>query len=653
MKKNKLFLLLLVLLAFGQTAWAQFSGGDGTANNPYQISTEADWIALCSNVNNSTSTYEGNFFKLMADITVEETFSTAPTKMVGISENVNFRGTFDGNGHTLTVNLDEYFEFAAPFAYTHGATIKNLITTGTIITTKQHAGGVVGRNGTGKLTLENVKSDVTINSTYNGSAEHGGLVGYAINVDLIGCVFAGSILGENSTGCGGLIGWKTGTTGSSANLTDCLFAPANMTVGNTNAYTFAGLPSDSMANFTNCYYTEPFGTEQGKQAYSITCANNDITLNFAGAATENEVSGITSYANNHGFLYNDGTGSTLIAGNGDNVSLKLTAPADYIINSATYTPAGGTATEMTFANGGYSFTMPDTNVVINADVTVCGKILVDEDNPEWSEDFEDDAEAAAAGYVYDPSNPNLWTGVTPACWEYEMYTSASLNQIGDQLDTMPQVYRGFNSTEGGHYSLRMMNRCVYAMPEFDEEYPIENLTMTLKLRQPNSLYRLQVGVVDEQGVFTVVKTLKGGTTIETKTVSFANCPVSGRIAFRNTLVPGTGMRTDYLEYSYNYIDDINFVIGEEAKAEVSIAEAMESELDIEVYPNPTKDVVNVECTMNNVQCSGIEIVDVYGKIITTVDQTATQINVSGLAAGMYFVRVTTDRGVVTKPFVKK
>jgi hypothetical protein len=68
--------------------------------------------------------------------------------------------------------------------------------------------------------------------------------------------------------------------------------------------------------------------------------------------------------------------------------------------------------------------------------------------------------------------------------------------------------------------------------------------------------------------------------------------------------------------------------------------------------------------MNNAQCSGIEIVDVYGKIITTVgtrfiasaDSPAsapTQINVSGLAAGMYFVRVTTDRGVVTRPFVKR
>jgi len=62
--------------------------------------------------------------------------------------------------------------------------------------------------------------------------------------------------------------------------------------------------------------------------------------------------------------------------------------------------------------------------------------------------------------------------------------------------------------------------------------------------------------------------------------------------------------------------------------------------------------------MNNVQCSGIEIVDVYGKIITTVGtrfiaSAPTQINVSGFAAGMYFVRVTTDKGVVTKPFVKR
>ncbi len=78
---------------------------------------------------------------------------------------------------------------------------------------------------------------------------------------------------------------------------------------------------------------------------------------------------------------------------------------------------------------------------------------------------------------------------------------------------------------------------------------------------------------------------------------------------------------------------------------------------ITLYPNPANDVVNVQCTMNNVQLEGIEIIDVYGKVVRTIvganNYSPIRINVSGLANGMYFVRVTTDEGVVTKTFVKK
>ena len=78
---------------------------------------------------------------------------------------------------------------------------------------------------------------------------------------------------------------------------------------------------------------------------------------------------------------------------------------------------------------------------------------------------------------------------------------------------------------------------------------------------------------------------------------------------------------------------------------------------ITLYPNPANDVVNVECRMNNVQ--GVEVIDVYGKVVRTVvgannySSLPTRINVSGLANGMYFVRVTTEEGTVTKTFVKK
>ena len=62
--------------------------------------------------------------------------------------------------------------------------------------------------------------------------------------------------------------------------------------------------------------------------------------------------------------------------------------------------------------------------------------------------------------------------------------------------------------------------------------------------------------------------------------------------------------------------------------------------------------------MNNVQVTALEVFDVYGKLINAVETVCTpslqtQINVSDLASGMYFVRVTTEQGVATKSFVKK
>ncbi|MBR6175960.1 MAG: T9SS type A sorting domain-containing protein, partial [Bacteroidales bacterium] len=51
----------------------------------------------------------------------------------------------------------------------------------------------------------------------------------------------------------------------------------------------------------------------------------------------------------------------------------------------------------------------------------------------------------------------------------------------------------------------------------------------------------------------------------------------------------------------------------------------------------------------------MEVYDVYGKLINTVNviDNPTRINVSSLANGMYFVRVTTEAGSVTKTFVKR
>ena len=106
MRRNKLFLTFLTLLAFGQTAWAW--NGSGTEADPYQISSTADWNTPADNVNNGSQTYSGKYFILMADITVTETISSGtPAKMVGTSDSKSFQGTFDGNGHTITLNYND------------------------------------------------------------------------------------------------------------------------------------------------------------------------------------------------------------------------------------------------------------------------------------------------------------------------------------------------------------------------------------------------------------------------------------------------------------------------------------------------------------------------------------------------------------------
>lgn len=80
---------------------------------------------------------------------------------------------------------------------------------------------------------------------------------------------------------------------------------------------------------------------------------------------------------------------------------------------------------------------------------------------------------------------------------------------------------------------------------------------------------------------------------------------------------------------------------------------------IKLYPNPANEYVNLQCTMSDVQLESVEVIDVYGKVVRTVvgannhSPLQTRINVSGLAGGIYFVRVTTDKGMVMKKFVKK
>ena len=238
------------------------------------------------------------------------------------------------------------------------------------------------------------------------------------------------------------------------------------------------------------------------------------------------------------------------------------------------------------------------------------------------------------------------TGYEPDCWE------VITEDVALESTTKPQIYNAFNTTEGGNYSLRMRNRCVYAMPKFTEEADGQDLTMTLNVRQPNALYRLQVGLVDEAGEFTPVKTIRANANMEEYTVNFTNFNVANRIAFRNTLVPGTGMATDYFDYSYNYLDDILVEATSAKMADMSgeMSEDVNAILDnIEVYPNPTTGDLYIEA----VDVQKVECYNQMGQLVRVYDNVLNRIALDNLTEGVYMLRITVPQGVTVRKVVKK
>lgn len=208
----------------------------------YLIGSEADWSEFAQIVADTPSANA----KLTADVQL-----SALSPMLG-SDEVKYAGTFDGQGHTLTVAYNTTQDMTAPFRYTNGATISNLTVDGTISTSAKYAAGIIA-HAYGNTSLNNCVSKVAISSTVSGDGTHGGLVALVENTtSLTNCVFAGKLLGSSTNSCGGLVGWKGGTV----TFTDCLFIPQEITINTANCHTFS---RNTPSSLERCYYTEALG----------------------------------------------------------------------------------------------------------------------------------------------------------------------------------------------------------------------------------------------------------------------------------------------------------------------------------------------------------------------------------------------------------
>ena len=237
------------------------------------IRSVADWNTFASNVNNGTESYAGKTVKLANDISA--------SKMVG-TDGKEFKGTFDGCGHTLTFNYTTDADNAAPFQWIKNAVIKNLTVMGEIRSSKMFAAGFVAR-AYGDNAIENCVSSVTIHATKVGDGTHGGFVG-RIESDcktftFTDCKFNGTFDGSNTDNWCPFAAWSMGNDNTHFTFNNCLYAPASTNVRGGCATFYR----NGTATLNGAYYTQTIGTVQGTNASGM---SNETLVSNLGSGWE-------------------------------------------------------------------------------------------------------------------------------------------------------------------------------------------------------------------------------------------------------------------------------------------------------------------------------------------------------------------------------
>jgi hypothetical protein len=210
--------VLTIVLVLCTAAWsAQFGGGSGTADDPYQIWTPEQMNAIGTDPN----TWDKHF-KLMADIDLSAydgtsfniigTGSTQGKRQISIAASAGpFAGVFDGNDHAIS-NFHYACESAAYvglFGYVDGPTaeIRNVRLLSPRMNAKSSAcvGCLMGYLGRGRIT--NCRA---LDADVMGAGTVGGLVARSYyNCVIDECSSSGIVCGNGSC-TGGLVGDNDG-----------------------------------------------------------------------------------------------------------------------------------------------------------------------------------------------------------------------------------------------------------------------------------------------------------------------------------------------------------------------------------------------------------------------------------------------------------
>ena len=294
MKKRFLALLLVLVMVFSLmpaalaadtvdvSALPEYTAdADTSAGAAYKISTEESLRAFAAAVkaDDGKGTYNlsGVSFYLANDIALTGAWTPVGNGVSAVKD--FFAGTFDGCGHTISgLNVQGQGLFAA----INQATIRNLNVSGTVSSTVNYVGGIVGKVQDG--TIENC----SFSGSVTGGGYTGGIAGglSSNNVTISGCVNAADVTG---TTAGGILGYgkkivairdcyNTGSVTGSAKAGGIVGQLQKGTIENCysigdiggKASQKGGIFAFSSATVKNCYYTLPETEVRGGTAAAAT-----------------------------------------------------------------------------------------------------------------------------------------------------------------------------------------------------------------------------------------------------------------------------------------------------------------------------------------------------------------------------------------------
>jgi hypothetical protein len=190
--------------------------GEGYFNigTPEELNT----LALMCRNNLNKEDYK---VRLTADIDYTD-YMNGSLDAIGLFEDYPFRGEFDGQNHTVTVDLTSTYSTRFSFFGTVVGKVHNLKLAGKITATnKNQTAGFCGLLKGDGSKIYNCISTVEVVDNQNGDGTIGGICSVTYDASIIeNCAFYGKISAPNRDGNGGIVGWAN--SGASTTIKNCL-----------------------------------------------------------------------------------------------------------------------------------------------------------------------------------------------------------------------------------------------------------------------------------------------------------------------------------------------------------------------------------------------------------------------------------------------